>query len=527
MTKTRFSVVVDSAFRVRDQYPRNTSFVIPVNDTAVNDYINTPVMIFAWNSISNPLIGTIIGGSQSSLILSSSLSQSRRNYYRGCLASLYDGVNLLESSLITRYDTENNTIDLEIPFESSIQTYQDIHITYPDSTSNPYTIQTLGYDPEFIFEYSNLYLYNFNKKWIRLIRFINENGLINLVQPIPLADYDVNDIFQIRTSLQILQFPLTSFFNSIVNYTLVAGSHDYKVGSHVYLEPDEISGKRQIYQIRQKGLDGSLKLEIIEFGGPFGKELFYPLYDTTDPLVDVLTLAQIQVVLTRTVIDAEKNPIPSPENNVIYLGAQLYEQFFYYSYVVKNQYIILIDATNPYELLVDMESLPIDQRQYGFLSKTTVQCTMNVANLSIPENQVCMNVQLEYLILPNQKVKGYNKLLSFFPYVVVKLYNTDAPQFSRFGTITTNNRVSTNCQFICPIGNLLNPLIIKFVEVTSDMIQTLKISPLQDLYFEVLLPDGSLLEYEDITTSFIETLTSYSFSIRNTVACIFTFSVST
>jgi len=527
MTKTRFSVVLDSAFRLRDQYPRNTNFVVPINDSSRSDYVDTPVMIFAWSSPLYFLTGTIIGGSQSSLILSSSFVHPQPNYYRGCLASLYNGAVLLESSLITMYDSSKNTISLEVPFTNSIQTFNDIHIDYPNSTVNPYIIQALGYDPEYIFEYSKLYLYNFTKRWIREIRFINNNGLINLVEPIPLSHYSVNDTFQIRTSLQILQFPLTTFYESIVNYRLEPGLHDYKIGSYVHVKPDILSGTDQIYQVKQKSTEDVLTLELIEFGGPFGAVQYYPLYDSTDPLAPVETLIQMQVLQTRTVLDGGDNPIPSPENNVLYLGSHLIEEFFYYSYVVDRNYIILIDQTDPYDLLVQMEDLPVDERQYGFLSKTTVQCTMNVANFTIPENQICTSVQLEYLILPNQRVKGYNKLLSFFPYVVVKLYNTDAPQYSRFGTITSNNTTSSNCQFICPIGNLLNPLIIKFVEVTSDMVQTLKISPYQDLYFEVLLPDGTPLEYEDLSISVVKRLADYNFSIRDTVACIFTFTTTT
>lgn len=528
MVKTRFSVVLDSAFRQRSEYPTNTKFVVPSNDVSTNEYVNTPIMIFAWFSLSRFITGTILGGSQSSLLISSAFANGVRNYYVGCLANLYNGAMvLLESSLITAYDPETNTITLQTPFTNSIRVNTNLRISYPDTVQNPYIVQALGYDPEYIFEYSTLYLYNFTKRWIRPIRFINKDGLINLVEPVPLSQYDVNDTFQIRNSLQILQFPLQSFFNSVVEFTVVRGTHDYQVGSYVYIEPDVAIpvGTRQVFQVRQRLDDGQVVLRVVEYGGPFGNQLYYPLYDPLNPTAPVSSLAEIEVIQLRTVIDAEDNPIPSPENNVLYLGAQLYEEFFYYSYVVNGTYIILIDSTNPYELLVDMQNLPLSDRQYGFLSKTTVQCALNVANFSIPDNQVCMQVKLEYLILPNQRVRGFNKLLSFFPYVVVKLYNGDSSQYSRFGTIVSNNRTTANCQFVCPIGNLLNPTIIKFVEVTSDMVQSLKITPYSDLYFEVLLPDGNQLEFEDTTVSFLQTLTGYSFSIRNTVASIFSFSL--
>jgi hypothetical protein len=523
MTKTRFSVVVDSAFRVLDQYPNATRFVIPVNDSVTNDYVSTPLMIFRWANPTNTISGTIVAGSQSVLILSDDLQVSLADYYTGCLVSLYNGLLLLESSLVTKYDPTNNSVTLQTGFTSSIQAFPDIKISYPDSTVNPYIVQATGYNPELIFEYSTLYLYNFTRKWIRPIRFINNYGLINLFEPFPISQYAVDDIFQIRSSLQILQFPIVSYYTSIVKYKIEMGSHFYAVGSYVYTLPDIPSGTRQLFQVKDKKSDGSLVLLTVEYGGPFGMSLFYPLYDEANPSVPVSALATIQVLQTRTVIDAMENPTPSPRDNVIYLGTQLTGNFLYYSYVVDGRYIILIDDTQPYDLIVDIDILPLNEREYGFLSRETVQCTMNVANFSIPDNQICTTVQLEYLILPNLPVKGVNKLLSFFPYVVVKLYNVDTSQYSRFGTITSNNPATANCQFICPIGNLLNPTIIKFVEVTSDMIQTLKISPYKDLYFEVVLPDGTLLEYEPSPPPSL--FTNSNFSIRDTVACIFTFTI--
>lgn len=528
MVKTRFSVVLDSAFRQRNDYVSNTKFVVPSNDASTNEYVNVPIMIFSWISTSNVITGTIVGGSQSTVLLSNQFAMTMRNYYVGCRANLYTGgMVLLESAVITAYDPDVNSITLESAFSNSIVTNTNITISYPSTVQNPYTVQALGYDPLFIFEYTTLYLYNFTRRWIRPIRFINQNGLINLFEPVPLAQYDVNDIFQIRNSLQILQFQLGPFFNSVVEYNLVKGTHAYQVGSYVYIEPDQPVpvGTRQVYQVTQRMDDGGLALRIVEYGGPFGSALYYPLYDPTAPTAPVSSLAEIEVLQMRTVIDAQDDPIPSPENNALYVGAQLFEEFFYYSYIVDGHYIILIDETNPYDLLVDIGSLPLPERQYGFLSKTTVRCSLNVANFSIPDNQVCMNVSLECLILPNQQVRGFNQLLSFFPYVVVKLYNGEASQFSRFGTIISNNRTTTNCQFICPIGNLLNPTIIKFVEVTSPMAQSLKISPYSDLYFEVLLPDGTLLEFENPSLTLFQTLTGSSFSIRNTVACIFTFEI--
>lgn len=524
MSKTRFSVVVDSTFRVQGQYPDPTSFVIPVHYSAVNDYVNTPVFVFAWTSTLRILNGTISGGSQSSLILSDNLKRSIRNYYVGCLANLYNGGTLLESSMIVGYDPSDNTVDLEVGFTNRVQENIDLTISLPDTTTNPYILQIQGYFPDFIFEYTSLYLYSFKKKWIRPIRFISQYGLINLSEPLPLDAYEINDIFQIRTSSQILQYPLVSFFKSIEKWSIRTQSHHYVVGSKVFVEPDLMSGTTQIFRVYDVMPSGEPVLEVLQYGGPFGQSTEYVLYDMSQLSVPVETLSRMSVLTTRTVVDAGTKPIPSPENNVLYFGTQLYQQFLYYTYVVKDHYIIINDEKDSFsDLVTVLESPSEDDRQYGFLSKQKVQCAMNVANFSLPDNNICMSVKLEYLILPNRRVRGYNKLLSFFPYVIVRFYNVDSSQYSRYGTVTSNNPTTANCQFICPIGNLLNPTIIKFVEVSSDASQVLKLNPAHDMRFEVVLPDGDILQYEPEFSNLGEALLSSSFSIRNTVACIFSF----
>jgi hypothetical protein len=495
-----------------------------VNDVVVDSYVNSPIQIFSWGELTNELTGTIAGGSQSAVILSENLSQTRVNFYIGCILLLYQGGNPIEFSYIDSYDPNTNTVTLETPFTNNVTLNDDIKIRYPDSLVNPYILQVVGYDSGNIFEYSSLFLYNYTRRWIRKISQISNLGLVNLVDPIPVDQYSTMDILELRTSLQALQYPLTHYYNSIVKYAIVVGSHRYKVGSRVFVKPDTPTGVDQIFRVMSTNECTDLVLEIEQFGGPFGSNSVYVIYDTEDPSANPSTLAELTVLQSRTVIDAGTNAIPSPEQNVLYIGQTLLDEFFYFNYVVdKQRYLILLDDVPPYMMIID----PTDpvQKEYGFLQKKDVQCSMNVPNFSFSENQVCMNVQLEYLILPNRRVKGYNQLLSFFPYVIVRLYNIESSQYSRYGNIVSNNQTSTNSQFICPIGNLLNPLIIKFVEVKSDGIQTLKLSPYQDLFFEVLLPNGNLLEFEEDYFSVSSLVRSFNFTIRDTVACIFSFSV--
>ena len=526
--KHRFSVVIDSAFRERDLYPLSTKFVVPVNDSVTTPYINSPISIFSWADPVRFRYGNVSGGSQSIITLSENLQSSSPNYYVGCLLELYNGGTVLESSTIVAYDNIQNTVKVGVAFTNNIQINDEIRIAYPDSLANPYILQITAYDPISIFEYESLYIFNYTKKWVRQILFISSTGLANLRDPIPTDQYDYSDILEIRTSPQIIQYPLTSVVNGITNYQLQSGTYPYIIGTIVYIEPDDpIAGVRQTFRIVSKDpATGSIVLQVLTYGGPFVQSRSYPLIPQDDPTADPGQLTYLYALQTRTIINAGTEFVPSPEQNVLYLGQTIVSEFFYFNYEIQGTYIILIDDVYPYELAIDLDRLEAPGgMSYGFLRKTVVQCALNVANFSIPDNQVCTVVTLDCLILPNRIVKNFNKLLSFFPYVIVRLYNVEAPQYSKYGNITSNNPTSTNAQFICPIGNLLNPTLIKFVEVRSDMEQTLKLSPYQDLLFEVLMPDGRVLEFEDESTSIAAIIGSYTFSIRDTVACLLSFRV--
>lgn len=516
--KNKFSLVIDSTFRTKDLYPKPTRFVVPVNDIVTNEYINTPIDIFSWGHENNEITGTILGGNQQNIILSSDFSSTETNHYKGCLLVLYNSTNtIIESSKILTYDPLTNSINIEIPFSNSIHTNDTIGIQYPNSITNPYIIQILGYNAKDIFEYSNLYMYNWTKNWIRPIKVISEFGLANLTSPIPTDNYSPNDVFEIRTSFHIMQYPLQNnhIYNSIMKYNINPKEYIYKIGTFVYIKSDdEIDGIRQLFYVKDKTDTNELILEIIEYGGPFTNYNSYLLYDLNDTEVPESLLSTLQIVQTLNVIDVRTNSIPNPDQNVIYFGSSnVLDTFKVYNYIVDKHYIILLDSS----MIID------DNGIYGFLQQKSIQCSLNVSTTFFKDNMVCMNIKLDTLILPNREVKDYKKLLSYFPYVIVRLYNIDASYYSKNGTIISNNRCSTNSQFICPIGNLQNPDIIRFVEVSCQAEQIMKMTLDQNLYFEILLPDGTLLEFAEESLS--DQFLPYVFNIRNTVAGLFSIEI--
>jgi hypothetical protein len=109
---------------------------------------------------------------------------------------------------------------------------------------------------------------------------------------------------------------------------------------------------------------------------------------------------------------------------------------------------------------------------------------------------LCYEVSLIHLILPNQPVYGFNVLPTFFPYLMVELYNTSSVG-SNLGVLYSNNPNTEKVSFYCPVGNPRNPLIVSYLIVlSSTQVQTLSWTPTDNFFFRVILPNGETLKYE-------------------------------
>lgn len=132
---------------------------------------------------------------------------------------------------------------------------------------------------------------------------------------------------------------------------------------------------------------------------------------------------------------------------------------------------------------------------------------------------VCYKVRLLSLTLPNQPVKGYNQLPSFFPYFMLQLYNTNFITGST-NIIYTNHPATQKVTFFCPMGNPRNQLVSTYVVVRSTQENFIKWTSVGSIHIEVLLPNGAPLVYTEtakVTEMIIESnalgLTYQSFII--------------
>jgi hypothetical protein len=106
---------------------------------------------------------------------------------------------------------------------------------------------------------------------------------------------------------------------------------------------------------------------------------------------------------------------------------------------------------------------------------------------------VCYDISLCSLTLPNISLKTGSKI-SFYPYVYVELSNITSPNHASNQLIYSNNPNSNRALFIAPVNLLVDPDAGTFLTLYSNMIQTIKFKPNDNLKFSVYLPDGTLFE---------------------------------
>lgn len=531
-------LVVDSSYRDTKRYPLTTSFEIPVNSPQeVTDYVDTPLIFFHWREAQPYVTGTVAGGSRTNIVLSSDFQIGLYNYYIGSMIQFIDSSSqVIGSSRIASYIPAENAVVLENSMTSDVlASTATVKIVYFDSVSLPFHIQITGYVDGVISEYNYLYLYNRTKNLMFEISQLDRYGFVTLTESMG-DTYDLNDLFEIRNNSFHYKLSSDSYYISIFAYEIlyeVYSNMDYIPGEHVHILPDPSSTPPSRPQVYRVVSINPLHLDLVDYGGDYEMGPYYivPERLLLDP-AEYINCSQLGVTQIAATLDAMDAAVPSPSNHVLYLGNVAFGSLLYFVYSQFKNWIVVTNFDRYISILLYLSSLGT-VLDILFLVKVTQNVASNVANPSFPQNAICLEIALESLILPNKYVKGYKQLLSFFPYVIVKLYNTSSANKTKNYAIISNNPTSSVSQFFCPIGNLLNPTLIRFVEISSDMKQSLQMNPYDDLYFQVCLPDGSVLEYEEnvlaVAGSDGTILPNYTlvietrkgFTISNTVCAIF------
>lgn len=506
---SQYIMNIDSTYRDRKLYQFSTEFGVIVNSTpsqysAGNIYsVNNIVYArFQWNgnATTNILNDTITGNfadfSNQQITLDPTHQFDKLNFYIGCQFVMgWSGV----SSVIIFYDPSKNMVTLENPIS-------DIYYNPADTSysiinpSNNYGNDLLLLGTNLFVNLSqdnvipllvlksgptnSLFIENTTAGWILPIHKVLNNYRVVIFEE-NMPSYQNGDLFQIRSNSELFVFKTASnnLVNSIQKIKLLSSGGGYIVGDIVEVfsatMPAPIAPA--YYKVVATNPSGGIvKLELMDPGEGY-------TFGTWSLMLGVNTSALIQITSLQQSIKLDNMPPQDSEEFILYVpyinpisnalftitSIQGYYVFF------ENMTGAVINVDDPIELML------YRQRPTG----------LNMPLVSYKQ-PVCYEVSLIHLILPNQPVYGFNVLPTFFPYLMVELYNTSSVG-SNMGVLYSNNPNTEKVSFYCPVGNPRNPLIVSYLIVlSSTQVQTITWTPTDNFFFRVILPNGETLKYE-------------------------------
>jgi hypothetical protein len=115
---------------------------------------------------------------------------------------------------------------------------------------------------------------------------------------------------------------------------------------------------------------------------------------------------------------------------------------------------------------------------------------------TLVQQATCYEFELINLVLPNYTLAtGFGSKIAFYPYVYVELSNVSAANSHLRNIISSNNPNAVKMIFTIPIYDVQDPETTPFVRlISSNMIQTIKFKPDDNLFFTVLLPNGDVFK---------------------------------
>lgn len=176
---------------------------------------------------------------------------------------------------------------------------------------------------------------------------------------------------------------------------------------------------------------------------------------------------------------------------VVVIGDTVNNTVYYFAIVKIYELVLFLDITS--DRCAQINRLP--HKVIAYLMPFQEYFPNLVAPIVSYNNPVCYDVSILNISMPNLPVCGYNVLLADFPYVIVTITNLKTASGEIWNTLISNNPATFTATFICPIANILNPQIVKFVVVSSNQVVRFKFTNRDNLYFRITLPNGELLQF--------------------------------
>jgi len=369
---------------------------------------------------------------------------------------------------------------------------------------------------------TDMWVQNISKNWITSMYYLNasnRNAFLNNPSSTPLSG-DLLDIYMLRKTDQVFSVQTTGapiqdiLAEAVLEHPgamYVAGTvYDVYIlssdGTLTYnglklraLTTDASTGAIQTYEwVTRTSTPQGIRLQV----GIGGSDMAILQVVTTRPLAVPISAVDGQ----RTILYANNTlftvyiPI---QGQLILRSFAKYDQILY----VYGQPGVRTMAYLCLEQYTGDGNIPTGTYiQYMSYSRYTIGVVAPVIGY---QQGVCYKVRLLSLILPNQPVQGINQLPSFFPFVMLQLYNTNM-NTSSTNIMYSNNPHTQRVTFFCPVGNPRNQLISTYVVVRSTQENYIKWTSLGSLHIEVVLPDGTPLTYaenakiNDLAASYVD-----------------------
>lgn len=335
---------------------------------------------------------------------------------------------------------------------------------------------------------TNLFVENVSKGWTSKISSIK--GVYRSVILSEFPSYDSNDIF--------IVWKIPTYTGKIKDRLFVSGLLDFRV-----LPTDECFCRHE----RLFNNDACVEFEVLDIdvtGHIVNLRCCRPgQYLSVGQIIPLYRHGHENVVVSVQVVRTENGLLPTIDPSVFSTSIRFIIGFFYpqnfnviyFSLIAYRPPILYIDI--PEDVVIELNANLNTSDSFFLIPFRALYPTITVP-LIADMNPVCYTVSITSISLPNLPVCGFNVLLSDLPYILVTLSTTNGSlSVDNYGTMSSNNPNAVTANFVCPIANIRNADIVKFVVVNSSQTTTFKFTPRNSLLFRVTLPNGEILRYTD------------------------------
>lgn len=510
-------ILLDSNFRNKQIYPFISDFAVPINTTPSDRFQDNRCfyslnqnILFSFKYLKeikdldyqliNPLELLILYNFN----IDSNLYIVFQNLITGFIiqnettnkTSIIDACQFMPNGLycILKYSVQfpiNGKLKLINPTENTIQKEIINYLIYGYSNFN------YSPTPGFLKDYGitdDCVLVNLTKNWKQRIKNYDETYRIVTIKNQIIEE---NDYFILLNPSNFNDhFESIEIFNQYVN-----GVYQFEIIEKTFINDIENEIFNNIQKnIEIKYIQNKYRIKIPGNHVQLLETIVLESLNDNQRKFTIKVLKQVPLIINVQSIPIYYNV---KNNQYLFFFITIKEWIPFYSYVIDIDSLThLIYLETPYCNLETIGYIEKNFYKYGgflifesYLNNLTLQISNPVLT--------CYEVVLTFLSLPNLPVCGFNKLLSFFPFVFVNFGNVanSSEKFSQtmsIGSLISNDPHAVNVNFLCPIANIKNPLIIQYVTIYSNQVVRMKLNFQEDLRLQVYLPNGKLLAYSEI-----------------------------